>query len=86
MAPHKSVPVRFPCPFFRAASRCQLADVGTYVIGRYIRRHDGMTAVVADAGEEALNPFDRLVAETVGRLTGRLHLLLSQPVLHGLAA
>lgn len=60
----------------------QLADAAAYVIGRYIRRRDGMAATLEDAGEEALGAFDRLVAETVGRLSGRVHSLLSQPVLH----
>lgn len=64
----------------------QLADAAAYVIGRYIRRRDGIAATIEDAGEEALDAFDRLVAETVGRLVGRVHSLLNQPVLHGQAA
>lgn len=64
----------------------QLADAAAYVIGRYIRRRDGIVATVEEAGEDALDDFDKLVAETVGRLEGRLHSLLSQPALHCLAA
>lgn len=64
----------------------QLADAAAYVIGRYIRRRDGMAATVKDVGEEALDAFDLLVADTVGRLVGRVHSLLSQPALHCQAA
>lgn len=64
----------------------QLADAAAYVIGRYIRRREGMAATVEAEGEEALDAFDRLVAETVGRLVGRVHSLLNQPVLHRPAA
>lgn len=64
----------------------QLADAAAYVIGRYIRRRDGIAATIEEAGDEALDTFDRLVAETVGRLVGRVHSLLSQPVLHSQAA
>ncbi|TGS87414.1 DUF3800 domain-containing protein [Mesorhizobium sp. M3A.F.Ca.ET.174.01.1.1] len=61
----------------------QLADAAVYVIGRYLRRRDGMTAA---ADEDAMDAFDRLIAETVGRLDGRLHSLLSNPALHCQAA
>ena len=61
----------------------QLADAAAYVVGRYLRRRDRMIAV----GDEAdLDDFDRLVAETVGRLNGRLHSLLSELLLHCEAA
>jgi hypothetical protein len=61
----------------------QLADAAAYLIGRYLRRRDGMIAI---GDEEMIEDFDRLVAETVGRLHGRLHSLLSAPVLHCQAA
>ena len=62
----------------------QLADVAAYVVGRYIRRRDGMIAKAEL--EEKIGDFDRVVAETVGRLHGRLHSLLAEPVLHCQAA
>lgn len=64
----------------------QLADAAAYVIGRYLRRRDGINAVIEEEGEDAIEAFDRLVAETLIRLTGRFHSLLSQPVLHCVAA
>jgi len=57
----------------------QLADAAAYVIGRYIRRRDTMIAV---GNEAEFDDFDRIVAETVGRLHGRLHSLLTRPALH----
>jgi len=57
----------------------QLADAAAYIIGRYIRRRDGMVAKVELA--EEIGAFDSLVADAVGRLHGRLHSLLSEPAL-----
>jgi len=61
----------------------QLADIAAYVVGRYLRRRDRMVAV---SDEADLDDFDRVVAETVGRLHGRFHSLLSDPPLHCRAA
>jgi hypothetical protein len=41
----------------------QLADIAAYVVGRYIRRRDGMIAKAEL--EEKLGDFDRVVAEAV---------------------
>lgn len=60
----------------------QLADAAAYIIGRYIRRRDGMIA----KGDAPIGEFDRIVAEAVGSLHGRLHSLLNEPVLHCEAA
>ena len=57
----------------------QLADAAAYVIGRYIRRRDGMVAKAE--GDEPIGAFDSVVADAVGRLHGRLHSLLSEPAL-----
>ncbi|MEN3748351.1 hypothetical protein TPR58_14345 [Sphingomonas sp. HF-S3] len=57
----------------------QLADAATYIIGRYIRRRDGMVAKVEL--DEEIGAFDSVVADGVGRLHGRLHSLLSEPAL-----
>jgi hypothetical protein len=64
----------------------QLADAAAYVTGRYIRRRDGMEAIVEEEGEDAIEAFDRVIAETLIGLTGRFHSLLSQPALHCAAA
>ena len=45
-----------------------------------------MNAVVEEEGEDAIEAFDRVIAETLVRLTGRFHTLLSQPALHCLEA
>jgi len=57
----------------------QLADAAAYVIGRYIRRRDGMVAKAE--GDEPIGAFDSVIADAVGRLHGRLHSLLSEPAL-----
>ena len=57
----------------------QLADAAAYIIGRYIRRRDGMVGK-AELDEE-IGAFDSVVADGVGRLHGRLHSLLSKPTL-----
>jgi hypothetical protein len=61
----------------------QLADAAAYVIGRYLRRRDRM---VEAADEQKMEPFDRLAAQTVARLQGRVHSLLSEPSLYCHAA
>ena len=55
----------------------QLADVAAYVVGRYLRRVEGMVAKVE--GDEPIEAFDSVVADAVGRLHGRFHALLSEP-------
>ena len=47
----------------------QRADFAAYVMWRYLRRRDRIIAGGAD-------DFDRVVMETLGRLTGRIHSLL----------